>query len=86
MDSTRLVEEKVELELQWDEGKQRLDQAVREWEKWRTRAVLSDRYLKRSAAAADCFYAIFGSFTSSSQTSTNFLQFLFVFSRPSLRR
>lgn len=29
----RLVEEKLDLELLWDEGKQRLGQAARGWEK-----------------------------------------------------
>lgn len=53
---SRVVEEKMESELLWDEGKQKLGQAARGWEKWGGgRPVLSERYWKRSAAAADFF-------------------------------
>lgn len=56
---SRLVEEKVELELLWDEGKQRLGQAARGREKRGKRAVLSERYWKRSAALTDFFFMRF---------------------------
>lgn len=85
---SRLVEEKVELELLWDEGKQRLGQAARGREKRGKRAVLSEPYWKKSAALADFFFhAIFVSFETSGQTSTNFPQgsVLFSFCRPSLQ-
>lgn len=55
----REVEEKVESAWLWDEGKQKLGQATREWEKREKGTMLFERHGKKSAVVADFFWCDF---------------------------